>query len=141
MKIAAIVRVAWMPWLLALAGCNPHLSSAVKPDPEIIQARTDYQSKWSEAIAQQEIYKGMEKADVYFSWGRPQHRFRTGDHERWIYLFRGDGDQPDRVVWLHFYDGKLRKWSVDRGYMEFMNPETVDKKPEAGNPKGKSIGK
>ncbi|MBC8365779.1 outer membrane protein assembly factor BamE [bacterium] len=126
---------------LFLFACSSHLKSIAKPDDDIIAARADYDSDRNEAIEAQEIHKGMSPADVYFSWGRPEHRFRTSERERWIYMFEGDGDQPDRVVWLHFENGKLKRWTVDRGFMEFVNPSTIDEGFGTGRPTSQETGK
>ncbi len=141
MNLRNVYLATLIPAFFALGGCSPHLSSFEELDPDIIEARADYDSEWDESIAKQQILKGMDTADVYFSWGRPEHRFRTGDRERWIYLFESDEGQPDRVVWLHFRDGRLKKWSVDRGFMEFVNPSTIEIAPESGLSQGQGSGK
>jgi len=128
MSIRALGLIALMMLSLPILGCSTYMKSAHLPDPDIIESRAEYRSLWDEAIAKQGIHKGMEIADVYFSWGRPVHRVRTGERERWIYLFE-DESQPTHVVWLFFQDGRLRKWSVDRGNMEFINPSKIDLPP------------
>jgi hypothetical protein len=130
-----------IPVIVVLSGCSSHLTSFQDLDPDIALARLDYQSGWDESISKHQIVKGMSVTDVYFSWGRPQHRFRTGNRERWIYLFESDDEQPDRVIWLFFKDGKLKKWSVDRGFMEFVNPSTIETAPESGRSQGQGSGK
>ncbi len=139
--LRAILVISLFALPMFVVGCSSYLSSVEAPDADIIAARADYSSDWDEAIEQQHIHKGMSPTDVYFSWGRPQHRFRTGERERWIYLFESDDDQPDRVVWLHFENGKLKKWTVDRGFMEFVNPTAIDLGPETGRPTGQDTGK
>ena len=113
--------------LFLAAGCNPHLSSLETPDPDVVSAREDYQGEWAEAIGQQQIYRNMDVTEVFLSWGRPQHRFRSGSEEKWIYYFPAeDPDQLGRVVRLFFEEGKLRRWAVDRGFTEFMGQDQAD---------------
>jgi len=104
-----------------VGGCSPHLKSLEPPRHEILEARESYEGEWLEAISVQEIYRGMDATEVYLSWGRPQHRFRDRAEEKWIYYFPSEiTGQPGRVIRLFFKNGILSKWSVDRGFPEFM---------------------
>ena len=86
--------------------------------------REGYQGDWTEAISNQQVFKGMSATDVFLSWGRPQHRFRTLNEEKWIYYFPGENpEQFGRIVRLFFVDGSLRQWSVDRGFTEFTGQD------------------
>jgi len=127
--------------LVALTGCTSYLKSTQLPDEDILQVREDYDSPWNKAIDEHEVRKGMDATDVYFSWGRPMHRLRTGENERWIYVFDEEENQPTQVVWLFFENGKLRKWTIDRGYMEFINPTNLDLPSTSGPRKAPESGK
>ena len=113
--------------LLVVGGCSPHLKSLEPQRHEILEARESYEGEWLEAISVQEIYRGMNATEVYLSWGEPQHRFRDRAEEKWIYFFPNEiPEQPGRVVRLYFKKSILCKWSVDRGFPEFVGEDQAE---------------
>jgi outer membrane protein assembly factor BamE (lipoprotein component of BamABCDE complex) len=107
--------------LLFMSACQQALYSQVELAPDVIAARQGYESSWLSSIEKQEVRRGMSTTDVYLSWGKPLHRFRAENREKWIYIEEDSADdQPRRITRLFFVDGNLAKWSVDRGFVDFM---------------------
>lgn len=113
--------------ILFLAGCSQMLQSPVQVESDIEEARETYAQGNPDdpllpLILEQKIQKGMSPAEVFYSWGRPVHRFKGEDRQNWIYEFSDDGSpdsQPKTITHLFFERNVLVRWKHDRRYVYF----------------------
>jgi hypothetical protein len=117
--------------LLALVvltpACTKFLRSPVQVDAIHIELRERYIAAYPddlylEQIVEQKIVIGMNPTQVFLSWGKPFHRFKDGDAQKWIYEFSDDGlmdNQPKTVTHLFFEQDELVRWKHDHGYVYF----------------------
>ncbi len=116
--------------LLGLGGCKRSAKAPIVLSPEHVALRAQYAEShpddpFLDTIATQEILKGMTPTQVYLSWGRPVHRIKGADEQKWIYEFTEDPEvQPKKVAHLFFERGLLVRWFVDRSYIFLLDPES-----------------
>lgn len=116
--------------LLFVGGCQRSARAPITLDAEHLDLRGQYaqlhpDDPFLDAIEGQEIRKGMNPTQVYLSWGRPIHRFKAENEQKWIFEFSENEDaQPKLVAHLFFERESLVRWRIDHSYVFFVDPDT-----------------
>ncbi len=113
------------------SACSKTLRSPVQVDASHLELRDRYVSTFPDdaylsQIIEQDIVIGMNPTQVFLSWGKPFHRFKDGDAQKWIYEFSDEGlqeNQPKTVTHLFFEQDELVRWKHDHGYVYFHSED------------------
>ncbi|MCP4546487.1 MAG: hypothetical protein GY835_08495 [bacterium] len=121
--------------VLILCGCNHSLKAPIDLDPSLQDVQNDYarihpDDPFIESIQKQELVYGMTPTHVFLAWGRPLHREKDGEEQKWLYRFdENTPEQPKQVTHLKFEDGLLTEWHVNHGFVYFLESVTNDGEP------------
>ncbi len=113
--------------IVLVSACGKFLRSPVQVDASHLERRNRYVEAFPDDvylphIIEQKIVIGMNPTQVFLSWGKPFHRFKDGDAQKWIYEFGDEGlleNQPKTVTHLFFEQDELVRWKHDHGYVYF----------------------
>ncbi len=118
---------AFLIGIVSLSACSKVLLSPAQLDAKHLELRGRYaesypDDKYLEQILAQRIEIGMNPTQVFLAWGKPFHRFKDGNAQKWIYEFGEEGlleNQPKTVTHLFFEKDNLVRWKHDHGYVYF----------------------